>query len=63
MTSISTYISEAVTELNQVRWPTRRQAIRLSVIVVAFTLISSLVFGLLDMGLSQLVRFLLSSIA
>ena len=63
MNAITTYINEAIAELHQVRWPTRRQAIRLSIIVLAFTIVSSLIFGVLDMALSQLVRFLLSSFA
>ena len=58
--SLSTYINDAVAELRQVRWPTRQQAIRLSIIVVGFTLASSAVFGVIDYILATLVKFLLS---
>ena len=58
--SFSTYINDAVAELRQVRWPTRQQAIRLSIIVVGFTLASSAVFGVIDYILATLVKFLLS---
>ncbi len=62
-TAVSTYINEAIQELELVRWPTRQQAVRLSVIVLAFTLVSSAIFGLVDFLLSQVVRFLLSFVA
>lgn len=61
MISPATYIREALEELHHVRWPTRQQAVRLSVIVLGFVLCSSIAFGLLDMGLSKAVSFILPS--
>ena len=61
-TSIRNYINEAFQELELVRWPTRQQAVRLSVIVLAFTLVSSLIFGVVDELLGLLVRFLLTPV-
>jgi preprotein translocase SecE subunit len=60
MNAISNYINNALEELRHVRWPTRQQAIRLSAIVVAFTIGSAAVFGVLDFGLSKALHFLLS---
>lgn len=60
MNAIANYINDSLSELRQVRWPTRQQAIRLSLIVIVFTAISSIVFGVIDYGLSQVVSFLLS---
>lgn len=57
---IQAYISDAISELRHVRWPTRHQAIRLSVIVIIFTACTSVAFGLIDYGLSVVVKFLLS---
>ncbi len=57
---IGQYITEAIAELHQVRWPTRHQAIRLSVIVIGFTVIMASIFGFIDYALSSLVRFMLS---
>ncbi|MBI2635935.1 preprotein translocase subunit SecE [Candidatus Peregrinibacteria bacterium] len=54
------YIDEAIQELELVRWPTRQQAVRLSAVVLAFTLVSSAAFGVVDFILSSVVRFLLS---
>ena len=58
--AVSTYITESIQELELVRWPTRQQAVRLSVVVLIFTLACSAAFGLLDFALSAIVRFLLS---
>lgn len=57
----ATYINEAVQELELVRWPTRQQAVRLSVVVLIFTLVSSAIFGVVDFVLSEGLHFLLST--
>ena len=57
---LQAYITDAVSELRHVRWPTRHQAVRLSVIVIIFTACSSAAFGFIDYGLSLVVKFLLS---
>ena len=54
------YINEAVAELHQVRWPTRHQAVRLSIITIGFTLANALAFGAVDYVLAVLVKVLLS---
>lgn len=61
MPSIPTYVNEAIEELRHVRWPTRQQAIRLSVIVIAFTLICAAFFGLVDYALTKLLSFALTN--
>jgi preprotein translocase subunit SecE len=58
MNSVLAYINGAIEELRHVRWPTRQQAIRLSLIVVGFTAICSVTLGLFDMVLSSVVRFI-----
>ena len=60
MKKISNYINEAVSELQQVRWPTRQQAIRLSIIVIIFTAAVAVAFGAIDYVLAEVVKFLLS---
>lgn len=60
MNAILQYINESIAELHQVRWPTRKQAIRLSLIVIGFCAVSALVFGLIDAALSELVHAVLS---
>ncbi|MFH1670945.1 MAG: preprotein translocase subunit SecE [Patescibacteria group bacterium] len=57
---VTDYIHEAIEELHHVRWPTRQQAIRLSIIVIVFCAVTSAAFGIVDFGLSQVVKMLLS---
>jgi len=59
MISPLTYFDESLEELHQVRWPTRQQAVRFSAIVLGFVILSAIVFGLIDFGLSQVVTLLL----
>jgi len=60
MNRIRTYITEAIEELHRVRWPTRQQAIRLSIIVIIFCAVTSVAFGVVDFGLSNAVTLLLT---
>ena len=60
MNAILNYINDALEELHHIRWPTRHQAIRLSIIVLGFTAFMSAAFGAIDYALSLLVKFLLS---
>lgn len=60
MNSILSYVQDSIVELRQVRWPTRQQAIRLSMIVIAFTLACTVILGIVDFGLSELLKQLLT---
>jgi preprotein translocase subunit SecE len=60
MDRIVAFITESLQELRQVRWPTRQQAIRFSIVVIAFVAASALFFGLIDIGLGELMKLLLS---
>lgn len=60
MNAITTYINECLTELRHVRWPTRHQAVRLSIVVIAFTFICGIVLGALDYGLSEGLEYILN---
>lgn len=60
MNSILTFVQDSLVELRQVRWPTRQQAIRLSVVVIAFTLACTVFFGAIDFGLSELLKYAIS---
>lgn len=62
MNSIVTYINESIRELELVRWPTRQQAIRLSVIVLVFTAISAMFFGLVDIIFTNGLYFLTTTL-
>lgn len=60
MNSIISYVQDSIVELRQVRWPTRQQAIRLSIIVITFTLACTVLLGIVDFGLSELLKQLLT---
>ncbi len=60
MHTLTTFIHDAIAELRQVRWPTRHQAIRLSIIVIAFTLVCTVILGAIDFGLSTLLKEVLN---
>jgi len=59
MELVMNYINGALEELRHVRWPTRQQAVRLSAIVLGFTLVASAIFGVIDYLLSELVQILI----
>jgi len=42
------YFRDSVAEFNNITWPTRKQAVRISVIVLAFMVASAAVLGTLD---------------
>jgi preprotein translocase subunit SecE len=46
-------------ELKKVTWPTRKQAIGSTVVVIVVVMIVSLFLGVVDMGLSSIVRAVL----
>ncbi|MBT3293152.1 preprotein translocase subunit SecE [Candidatus Peregrinibacteria bacterium] len=60
MKIIRTYITEAIEELHHVRWPTRQQAIKLSIIVIGFVAVTTIAFGSVDYLLAQFMQLLLS---
>lgn len=60
MNKLTTYINESIQELHAVRWPTRQQAVRLSGIVIVFVAASTAAFGVVDYGLNQVIKLLLS---
>lgn len=61
LSATTKYFRGALAELHQVRWPTRNQAVRLSAIVLGFTLAASALYGVIDFllgqGMAQLLKF------
>jgi len=48
MQAVINYFKESVAEFNNITWPTRNQAVRISIIVLAFMAASAVVLGALD---------------
>lgn len=59
MKRLFAYITDSRAELLRVTWPTRRQAIRLSLIVIVFSIVLSLIIGGLDYIFSQIIQKLI----
>lgn len=53
------FLREVKIELKKVVWPTRKQTIGSTVVVLILTIIIALFLGIIDMGLSSIVRMVL----
>ncbi|GAB4575648.1 MAG: hypothetical protein Kow0077_28170 [Anaerolineae bacterium] len=53
---IADYFASTRAEIQKVTWPTRQEALRLSGIVIAVTVVSSIALGLLDYLYGELFR-------
>ncbi|MBP7670755.1 preprotein translocase subunit SecE [Candidatus Gracilibacteria bacterium] len=60
---VSNYIKESFEELHKVSWPTRQQAVKLTVIVLIFCAVVGVFLGLVDYGLSELHDFAVTKLA
>jgi preprotein translocase subunit SecE len=54
------FLREVKVELKKVTWPSRKQTIGSTVVVVILAMIISLFLGVVDMGLSGLIRVILN---
>jgi preprotein translocase subunit SecE len=54
------YLRETIGELRKVNWPTRQEAIQLTVIVLVVIFMMSTLLGLLDFLFSRLFAFIIS---
>jgi preprotein translocase subunit SecE len=60
MNSVFTFLTEAKVELSRVNWPTQKQIIRYTLLVIAISLAIAIFLGSLDLLFSSLVeRFLI----
>jgi preprotein translocase subunit SecE len=53
------FLREVKVELKKVTWPSRKQALGSTVVVIILVMIISLFLGLVDIGLSSLVKIIL----
>lgn len=57
---VQRYIKETIGELKKVNWPTRQEAINLTIVVLIVTFSMSVVLGLLDLLFSRIFALILS---
>lgn len=59
--AVSNYLRASFEELTRVTWPTKQQAVKISIIVLIFCLVSAVLLGVIDylfnQGYSYLVNF------
>jgi preprotein translocase subunit SecE len=53
------FVKESWTELAKVHYPSPKETMQATVVVVALTLVMALWLGLVDMGATRVVRYLL----
>ena len=56
---ITNYVKESVTELKKVTWPTKKQTINYSLLVIGISVAVALFLGLCDYLFSDLIRYLI----
>lgn len=56
MKSLNSLISGAVSEFKQITWPSRKETIKLVIVVIVFSLAMSVFLGLADFGFMQLIQ-------
>lgn len=56
------YFREARMELEKVSWPTRKETVMYSSIVLILSLATAAFIGILDLGLSKGLEFLISKV-
>lgn len=59
--AITNYIKGSSEELSKVVWPTKQQAIKLTIIVLVFCVLSAILFGALDYLFNLLYEFIIKS--
>lgn len=57
---VSRYIKESMGELSKVTWPTKNKAVRLTIIVLIFTLVFAVFLGVLDYLFQLLYDYVLT---
>ena len=57
---IKKFFSESKQELRQVQWPSRKEAIRLTGVVISISLILAVFWGAFDLLFSYLLRTLIA---
>ena len=54
------YLEESKAEIKKVVWPTRKETEATCIAVLALVVVMSVYLGLVDLGLTHLVKFILS---
>ncbi len=58
--AVKEYLEESKAEIKKVVWPTRKETVATCIAVLALVAVMSVYLGLVDLGLTHLVKFILS---
>lgn len=58
VTNPTVFLKEVRTEMEKVSWPSRQEAIRLTLIVIAVSVAIGVYIGSLDFGFTKIMEFL-----
>ena len=61
MNSLSKYFRDTAAELKQVSWPTQRQAMLYTILVIGISAIVSLFVGAFDFAFSEIVNYIVTN--
>jgi preprotein translocase subunit SecE len=53
------FVSDIISELKKVTWPSRREATYLTSLVIIFTVVVAIILGVIDYGFSKLMNVIL----
>ncbi|MCX5832842.1 MAG: preprotein translocase subunit SecE [Deltaproteobacteria bacterium] len=56
---VKRFLSEARAELKKVTWPTRKQALASTAVVIVVVIIVSVFLSLVDLGLTKIIKLIL----
>jgi preprotein translocase subunit SecE len=60
MFSLVQYFKDSKLELKKVVWPTQKQTINITALVIGFSVTLALFLGVIDFGLSELVKLVVT---
>ncbi|MBU0722923.1 preprotein translocase subunit SecE [Patescibacteria group bacterium] len=60
--SLTNYIKETIGELKHVNWPTRKQVIYFTILVIIISIVVAVLLGVFDAAFNYLLKYLLKYI-
>ena len=60
--SLINYINETIGELKHVNWPTRKQVIYFTILVIIISIVVAVFLGVFDATFNSLLKYLLESV-
>lgn len=57
--TVISFLGESYSELRKVRWPTRKELISYTIVVIVTVAIITVYFAVLDLGISNVIRWVL----